>query len=131
MTEHYYVPRLERNHHSSGSASALIDEELEVSKEDELFLRNHWKLIAIAQFFNLFKPVLRFRDCITPYDLEQSLLRPQHDPLCGDLVTRLLTRKGAKAADSGAPLYDQWSMQLAKRFSAMHKEYAKFAARFL
>ena len=43
---------------------------------EEASLKNHWKLIATAQFFNLFKNVFKLRDPVTPYDLEQSLLRP-------------------------------------------------------
>ncbi len=50
--------------------------DFEVSKEDELFLRNNWKLPATCQFINLFRNVLRVKDVVTPYDLEQSLLRP-------------------------------------------------------
>mgnify|MGYP006108406855 CR=1 FL=1 len=29
---------------------------------------------------------------ITPYDLEQSILKPQFDPLVGEIVTRLLQK---------------------------------------
>ena len=50
--------------------------DFEVPKEDELLLRNQWKLPATCQFINMFRNVLKIRDPITPYDLEQSLLRP-------------------------------------------------------
>jgi hypothetical protein len=50
--------------------------DFEVSKEDELCLRNNWKLPSTCQFINLFKNVLKVKDTVTPYDLEQSLLRP-------------------------------------------------------
>ena len=79
--------------------------DFEVSKEDELILKNEWKLTATCQFFNLFKSMLKLKEPIAPYDLEQSLLRPQHDPLCGELMSKLLAKrsgfqkKGA-AADS-------------------------------
>jgi hypothetical protein len=29
---------------------------------------------------------------VTPFDLEQSILRPQFDPLVGELVSRLLQK---------------------------------------
>jgi len=50
--------------------------DLEVSKEDEMYLRNNWKLVSTCQFINLFKNVIKVKDAVTPYDLEQSLLRP-------------------------------------------------------
>ena len=53
-----------------------INNDIEVSKDEEMFLRHHWKLISTCQFTNMFKNVLKLRDNVTPYDLEQSLLRP-------------------------------------------------------
>ena len=54
--------------------------DLEVSKEDEMLLRNNWKLISTAQFLNMFRNVMKMNKdpyyMVTPYDLEQSLLRP-------------------------------------------------------
>jgi len=44
--------------------------DLDVSKEEELILRNNWKLISTCQFINLFKNVLKVKEPVTPYDLE-------------------------------------------------------------
>ena len=83
---------------------------------------------------------------ITPFDLEHSILRPQVDPLVGDIVTRLLQKikwklkdadvsKGKGAADAYADedrqavqsqSYDQWNEALAKKFAVMYKKYLKF-----
>ncbi len=46
------------------------DIDMETPKEDEIYLQNHWKLVATAQFFNLFKNLFKLRDAVTPYDLE-------------------------------------------------------------
>jgi hypothetical protein len=58
----------------TGSSSYMsgnnLDEQLEVPKEDELYLRNHWKLVAVSQFVDLFKNLFKFKDPLTPYDLE-------------------------------------------------------------
>jgi len=120
---------------SGGLYRNSIDDHLAVPREDELYLRNHWKLLASVQFLNLFKNLFRFKDpaVITPFDLEQSLLRPQHDSLCSELMTKLLHRKGVNwAANDGEVLeYDQWCMQLAKKFNGMYKAYRKFSVRYL
>jgi hypothetical protein len=47
-----------------------VNYDFDVSKEDELLLRNHWKLISTCQFVNMFKNVLKLRQSVTPYDLE-------------------------------------------------------------
>lgn len=54
----------------NASGSHDLDMELEVSIEDQHYLRNHWKLVSTAQFLNLFKNVFKFKECISPYDLE-------------------------------------------------------------
>lgn len=83
---------------------------------------------------------------VTPYDLEQSILRPQFDPLVGELVTRLLQKNKwkLKAGDNvgkhGAVdeeedktqlSYEQWNENLAKKFNVLFKSYQKFKLRFL
>lgn len=70
--------------------------DFEVSREDELILRKDCKLVSTTQFINIFKNVLKLKEAVTPYDLEQSLLRPQHDPLCSDLMSKLLAKKPVK-----------------------------------
>lgn len=47
-----------------------ITYDLEVSKEDELVLRNHWKLVSTCQFINMFKNILKLKEGVSPYDLE-------------------------------------------------------------
>lgn len=44
--------------------------DLDVSKEDEMLLRNNWKLISTSQFVNLFRNALKIKESVTPYDLE-------------------------------------------------------------
>lgn len=116
--------------------------DLEVSKEDEMVLRNNWKLISTSQFINLFKNALKLKETVTPYDLEQSLLRPQHDPLCAELMSRLLHKKNIKKGPDGNIIsttsdncqtldYDTWNMMLAKRFSMWFKNYRKFSMKYL
>ena len=88
---------------------------------------------------------------ITPFDLEHSILRPQVDPLVGDIVTRLLQKikwklkdadvsKGKGAVDAYADedrqavqsqSYDQWNEALAKKFAVMYKKYLKFRQGFM
>ena len=67
------------NNFGSGDMSSIanLDLELEGSKEDEIYLRNNWKLIAASQFLNIFRGLLKLKDTgVTPYELEQTLLRP-------------------------------------------------------
>ena len=69
---------------------------------------------------------------ITPYDVEQSILRPQFDPLVGELVSRLLQKNKWKPRNFDEEElyftmpYDQWNENLAKKFSSMFKNYKKF-----
>lgn len=113
--------------------------DFEVPKEDELLLRNQWKLPATCQFINMFRNVLKIKDPLTPYDLEQSLLRPQHDPLCGELMIKLMSKRQLKK-DGNAPVsdstqqnleYNVWNEMLAKRFAMMYKNYRKLSIKFL
>jgi hypothetical protein len=134
------------------SRSAVIDKEIEVDKEDESYLRNNWKLVSVCQFLTLFKSLLKLKDTMTPYDLEQSLHRPQHDPLCGEVIARVLEPRrfakkelsshaqstalaylggGGSSHDNGSLDYDEWNKLLAKKFFYWFKHYAKFSARFL
>ena len=120
------------------------DIDMETPKEDEIYLQNHWKLVATAQFFNLFKNLFKLRDAVTPYDLEQSLLRPQYDPLVGDLISRLINKKYLKSGpvtsnsslayfgvnDGSCADYEEWNVNLAKRFSAMFKTFKKFSLKY-
>ena len=82
---------------------------------------------------------------VTPFDLEQSILRPQFDPLVGELVSRLLMKnkwklKAGETApekqkddEEGAPSlnYEQLNENLAKKFNVMYKSYKKFQTRFM
>eukprot|EP00347_Sterkiella_histriomuscorum_P006888 403351054 len=90
----------------------------------------------------MFKNVLKLKEPLTPYDLEQSLLRPQHDPLCAELMSRLLQKRVVRKDPNGNEIqpkndnfqvldYDSWNMMLAKKFSSMHKNYRKFSIRYL
>lgn len=98
----------------------ILDSEFEVSQEDVMILRNNWKLVSTTQFLCLFKNVLKLKESVTPYDLEQSLLRPQHDPLCGEILSKLLSQKKSPNMD-----YDAWNFLLAKKFNMMYKTYLK------
>lgn len=111
-------------------------------------MRGHWKLVSCCQFITMFRNVLKLKDAVTPYDLEQSLLRPQHDPLVGEILARLLEpRKFAKkemSSHSSSALaylggeanppgieYEEWNKLLAKKFHTWFKQYAKFCTRWL
>ena len=63
---------------------------------------------------------------VKPYDLEQSILRPQYDTLCGDIVSRLavgpLARKGSNRQASDEE-YEKWNDALAKKVSVWYKQY--------
>ncbi len=129
----------------AGQQNLIIDHELEVSRDDEIYLRSNWKLVSVCQFFNLFRSVFKLQSAVTPYDLEQSLLRPQHDPLVADLITRLLSKKPSQSSfkssvSAGGALaylggasdvqssieYEEWNRMLAKRFNAHFKNFRKF-----
>ena len=118
---------------SGGFYRNSIDDDLEVPVEDEKYLRNNWKLLATVQFLNLFKQLFKFKEPVVPFDLEQALLRPQHDALCSELMTKLMHRRGVNwASNDGTVLeYEQWCMQLAKKFNGMYKAYRKFSVRYL
>jgi len=88
--------------------------------------------------------VFKLRDPVTPYDLEQSLLRPQYDPLCGDLISRLVNKRYLKSGpvtsnsslayfgvnEGSTADYEEWNVALAKRFSSLFKTYKKFSAKY-
>ena len=40
---------------------------------------------------------------ITPFDIEHALLYPETDPLCGDLIQKLLMKKNAKLKPEAKP----------------------------
>mmetsp|Transcript_19885 Transcript_19885/g.30623 ORF Transcript_19885/g.30623 Transcript_19885/m.30623 type:complete len:105 (+) Transcript_19885:678-992(+) len=48
---------------------------------------------------------------VTPYDLEMSILRPQHDPLVGELITRLLQKNKWKQKDTHVDRRDEEEYQ--------------------
>lgn len=130
--------------------------DFEVTPEDEHLVKNLPKVPAICQFMIIFKNVLKLNTnlseltniytqpksslpkTISPQDLEQSILRPQFDPLVGELVSRLLQKnkwklkEGAqeKAGDpdkeQAIQSYEQWNENLAKKFNVMFKVYKKF-----
>ena len=73
------------------------------------------------------------------------MLRPQFDPLCGDLINRLINKKylksGANQGSSNlsylgvsdgqnALEYEEWNISLAKRFNSMFKNYRKFSIKY-
>ena len=80
---------------------------------------------------------------MSPFDLEYSILRPQFDPLVGEIVSRLLMknkwkykesdREKDEAEDAQAQIqnYEQWNESLAKKFNVWYKNYIKFRQRFL
>ena len=143
----------------------------EVTAEEEEELRNLPKVAAVCQFMALFRNVLKINangcldqnawgtaaassapqgnnKVISTHDLEQSILRPQFDPLVGELVSRLLQKNKWKLkevasapADKGAAenepahnnlqSYEQWNENLAKKFNVMYKNYKKFQLRFM
>ena len=87
--------------------------------------------MAIAQFVNLFRNLFKLKEPVTPYDLEQTLLRPQHDSaLITDLMGRLLNKRGVSDQNFTSD-YDSWNVLLAKKFNGMYKNYRKFSVRFL
>ena len=47
-----------------------IEDDLAVPREDEVYLRNSWKLLASCQFFNLFRGLFKLKEPLTPFDLE-------------------------------------------------------------
>ena len=133
MSSDYRLRRIIPENSTSFGISGMqsnLDDELKVSKEDEVYLRNHWKLVATSQFVNLFRNLFKLKDPLTPYDLEQTLLRPQHDTLITDLMGRLLNKRGV--SDPNFTLdYETWNELLAKKFNGMYKNYRKFSVRFL
>lgn len=44
--------------------------DFEVPKEDEILLKNEWKLPSTCQFLNLFQSLLKLKEQVKPYDLE-------------------------------------------------------------
>jgi hypothetical protein len=50
--------------------------------------------------------------------------------MCSDLLGKLLHKRGVAAANE-AQEYEQWCMQIAKKFSGMYKAYRKFSVRYL
>ena len=97
------------------------------------------------QYGSVTAPISSKSTTVTPQDLEQSILRPQFDPLVGELVSRLLMKnkwklKAGEAThekqkddeDNGPSLnYEQWNENLAKKFNVMYKSYKKFQQRFM
>lgn len=65
-------------------------------------------IIQITQFLHLFAPVFRFSQDtpFTPDDVKHAIQYPEIDPLCGQIVTKMLARKLTRhdADDTTTPL---------------------------
>jgi hypothetical protein len=66
------------------------------------------------------------------HDVELSILRPQFDPLVGELISRLLqkTKWRPRQYEEDEPIiatsYEVWNTNLAKKFQSMFKNYKKY-----
>lgn len=74
-------------------------------------------------------------DC-TPADLAFALSDPELDPLCGELVQRVLSRKILKKEDieksalSGSQrYYDGWNEKLGQKMHAAFKQFLRFKSK--
>jgi hypothetical protein len=58
-------------------------------------LHDYAEVIQLAQFLNVFACLFKFQQelPITPADIEAALVHPELDPLCGEIVTKMLSRK--------------------------------------
>lgn len=78
---------------------------------------------------------------VGPAELEHAILKPQFNPLCGEIVTKLLAKNLQKLTSVQDPSYcyddfepegastiqyEWWNSQLAKKLAAMFKVYRKF-----
>jgi hypothetical protein len=75
-------------------------------------LENDVRVIALCQFVHICKEILKLsNETPTPADLEYALKNPDTDPFCGELVSKLLSRKVIKVEDPPiAPLkYEIWN----------------------
>jgi len=64
-------------------------------------LQDHSDVIQLAQFLNVFESLFKFQQelPITPADIESALEHPELDPLCGEIVTKMLSRKLSRQLD--------------------------------
>ena len=84
----------------------------------------------MCQFLHICKEILKLsNDTPTPADLEYALKNPETDNFCGELVSKLLSRKVIRIEDppSAPQKYEVWNEQLGKKVAQMFKSYAKFA----
>ena len=76
-------------------------------------LQDHSEVIQLAQFLNVFASLFKFQQelPITPADIEAALTHPELDPLCGEIVSKMLSRKLSRQLDEAAlaPKYEAWN----------------------
>lgn len=78
---------------------------------------------------------------VGPTELEHAILKPQFNPLCGEIIKKLLSKNLQKLTSMQDPSqanedfepegastiqYEWWNSQLAKKLAAMFKVYLKF-----
>jgi hypothetical protein len=93
-------------------------------------LENDVRVIVLCQFVHICKEIFKLsNETPTPADLEYALKNPETDPLCGELVSKLLSRKVIRVEDtpSAPQKYEVWNEQLGKKVAQMFKSYSKFA----
>jgi len=83
---------------------------------------------------HLFAPLFNLRNelPLSPDDVAFAISQPEFDPLCGLIVTRMLSRKLARLDESDSLpqiKYEQWNEQLGKKIAILHKQYQKFILR--
>ncbi len=83
-------------------------------------------LILITQFMHLFAPLFNLKNelPLSPDDVAFAINQPEFDPLCGLIVTRMLSRKLARLDESDSLpqiKYEQWNEQLGKKIAILYK----------
>ena len=70
------------------------------NEEDEYDLKNDYKFQSILQFVNLFQEILNLDSQISPTELEFSIKHTEIDPLCINILSKLLMKRETKHAKS-------------------------------
>ena len=63
------------------------------NEEDEYDLKNDYKFQSILQFVNLFQEILNLDSQISPTELEFSIKHTEIDPLCINILSKLLMKR--------------------------------------
>ena len=91
-------------------------------------MQDMWQIPYICQFVKIFHGSLSM-DLVTPEELEQAILAPIQSPLCSELLSKLLLKKGSARRElppgEGYP-FSKWCELLSKQVASWQRSIQKY-----